>query len=300
MNANRKADLQRKLTLVPIPKPPAGLAERIKREIPKELRFNVEEERERLSRAVAFNLRVAASILILVSSAYLGLQMLSNYEKREPAALQAPIAARVQPRAVPETPPQSAAKLDKQQPLDDVREEQARSRKAKVRALNEVRRAPAPAAVPVPEPPPPAPAVAESIYVSTQAPAVAADQAAPNKAASGLVLDRVDQQKSAAAKKEALDGELTTSPVSGKEMFYSSRDKKLEVLAVSPKFANATRKVDYDEAKDRKLVPWAKVSRETKLKILEAELAAGGDKKTIARVAREAGLKEFADSIEKP
>src|ERR1700730_2985744 len=131
MNANRKADLQRKLTLVPIPKPPAGLAERIKREIRKELGFNVEEERERLSRAVAFNLRVAASILILVSSAYLGLQMLSNYEKREPAALQAPTAARAQPRAVPEAPPQSAAKLDKQQPLENVREEQARSRKAK-------------------------------------------------------------------------------------------------------------------------------------------------------------------------
>jgi hypothetical protein len=35
------------------------------------------------------------------------------------------------------------------------------------------------------------------------------------------------------------------------------------------------------------------------LKILEAELAAGADKKTVARVAREAGLTEFADSIEK-
>src|SRR3984893_14447132 len=92
MNANRKADLQRKLTLVPIPKPPAGLAERIKREIPKELRFNVEEERERLSRAVAFNLRVAASILILVSSAYLGLQMLSRLDETQQPVTQRPAA----------------------------------------------------------------------------------------------------------------------------------------------------------------------------------------------------------------
>src|SRR5437870_11742849 len=88
MNANRKADLQRKLTLASVPKPPAGLAERIKREIPKELRFNAEKERERLSKAVAFNLRVAASILILVSSAYLGLQLLSRLDQSSPASEQ--------------------------------------------------------------------------------------------------------------------------------------------------------------------------------------------------------------------
>jgi len=106
MNANRKADLQRKLTLAPVPKPPAGLAERIKREIPKELRFNAEKERERLSKAVAFNLRVAASILILVSSAYLGLQLLSRLDQN-PTALQTkpaknPAVYRALPQAVPE------------------------------------------------------------------------------------------------------------------------------------------------------------------------------------------------------
>src|SRR5712691_12169304 len=83
MTANRKADLQLKLTLAPVAKPPAGLAERIKLEIPKDLRFNAETERERLSKAVAFNLRVAASILILVSSAYLGLRFLSQIDERQ-------------------------------------------------------------------------------------------------------------------------------------------------------------------------------------------------------------------------
>src|SRR5882672_426690 len=85
MNANRKADLQRKLTLAPVPKPPAGLAERIKTEIPKHLRFDAERERERLSASVAFNIRVAASILILISCAYLALQVLTRVDRQKPA-----------------------------------------------------------------------------------------------------------------------------------------------------------------------------------------------------------------------
>src|SRR6266849_4253763 len=112
MNANRKADLQRKLTLAPVPKPPAGLAERIKREIPKDLRFNVESERERLSKAVAFNLRVAASILILVSSAYLGLQLLSRIDEKQPAAQKPasiPVALRAQPKVLTATAAQEEA-----------------------------------------------------------------------------------------------------------------------------------------------------------------------------------------------
>src|SRR5439155_14392726 len=80
-----KSDLQRKLTLVPTPKPPAGLADRIKTEIPKHLRFNAEEERERLSESVGFNIRVAASILILISCAYLALQVMSRVEQQDPS-----------------------------------------------------------------------------------------------------------------------------------------------------------------------------------------------------------------------
>src|SRR5712692_8673465 len=105
MNANRKADLQRKLTLAPVAKPPAGLAERIKREIPKDLRFNAETERQRLSKAVAFNLRVAASILVLVSSAYLGLQLLSRLDEKQPITQPAriPVALRAQPKVLTTT-----------------------------------------------------------------------------------------------------------------------------------------------------------------------------------------------------
>ncbi|HKO00450.1 MAG TPA: hypothetical protein VJ032_02085 [Thermoanaerobaculia bacterium] len=77
MNANRKADLQRKLALAPVPKPPAGLAERIKTEIPKELRFDAARERERLSHSVRFSIAVAASVIVVISSAYLALQIMT-------------------------------------------------------------------------------------------------------------------------------------------------------------------------------------------------------------------------------
>src|ERR1043165_3428117 len=81
MSPNRKADLQRKLSMAPIPKPPAGLAERIKSDIPQHLLVDVRKERERLSRSITFNLRVAASILLLVGSAYLALHILSREER---------------------------------------------------------------------------------------------------------------------------------------------------------------------------------------------------------------------------
>src|SRR5205823_15099487 len=127
--------------------------------------------------------------------------------------------------------------------------------------------APPPAAAPVP--PPPAASVAETTTVPE------------SRAANGIMaMDRVE-------KKAAITGyeEITTSPVSGKEMRYSAKDKNAQVVT--------------SKLQDEKITPWASVSPAAKLKILEAELAAGGDKKVIARVAREAGLIEFADSIEK-
>ncbi len=87
MRPNRKADLQRKLALAPVPKPPAGLADRIKNEIPKQLRFDADKERTRLRQAVAFNVRVAASIILLVSSVYLAMHLLSRtYEAADVTA----------------------------------------------------------------------------------------------------------------------------------------------------------------------------------------------------------------------
>src|SRR5712691_11860493 len=134
MTANRKADLQLKLTLAPVAKPPAGLAERIKLEIPKDLRFNAETERERLSKAVAFNLRVAASILILVSSAYLGLRFLSQIDEKQRATVPQRPAARIRDtlRAQPKVlaQPVAAAKEEAQVPAAPpvVREKQAAKR----------------------------------------------------------------------------------------------------------------------------------------------------------------------------
>jgi len=92
MSPNRKAELQRKLAMAPIPKPPAGLADRIKSEIPKHLLVDTEKERRRLSQAVYFNMRVAASILLLISSVYLALHVLSRSESRHEMA--APVAAK--------------------------------------------------------------------------------------------------------------------------------------------------------------------------------------------------------------
>ena len=75
---SRQSELQRKLESLPAPKPPANLADRIKNEIPHDLRFNVEEEREHLSSGIALNLRVAASILVLISTAYLAIHVLTR------------------------------------------------------------------------------------------------------------------------------------------------------------------------------------------------------------------------------
>src|ERR1700682_4771195 len=83
MRPNRKADLQRKLTLAAVPTPPAGLAERIKTDIPKHFPDSTL-ERKRLGSAVAFNMRVAASILLLIGSLFVALRLLNReYQKEE-------------------------------------------------------------------------------------------------------------------------------------------------------------------------------------------------------------------------
>src|SRR5947207_8686421 len=78
MTRNRKAALQRKLTMAPVAKPPAGLAERMKSDIPQRLGF--EPERTQLRKSAMFNLRIAASIILLVSSLYLALRLVSRSE----------------------------------------------------------------------------------------------------------------------------------------------------------------------------------------------------------------------------
>jgi hypothetical protein len=78
MTRNRKADLQRKLTMAPVAKPPAGLADRIKLDIPQHFAFQAEKERTQFRKSTMFNLRIAASIILLVSSLYLALHLVSR------------------------------------------------------------------------------------------------------------------------------------------------------------------------------------------------------------------------------
>src|SRR6266513_4806461 len=107
MSPNRKADLQRKLAMAPIPKPPAGLADRIKSDIPQHLLVvDVRKERERFSRSISFNIRVAASVILLIGSVYLALHVLTRAEL-ERTKMEQP--SNVVARQVPAKQPAAAA-----------------------------------------------------------------------------------------------------------------------------------------------------------------------------------------------
>lgn len=75
MNAKRRAELQRRLTLNAVPRPPAGLAERIKADIPKYL--EAETGRDRFARSITLNMRVAASIVVLATSVVVAMMVVS-------------------------------------------------------------------------------------------------------------------------------------------------------------------------------------------------------------------------------
>jgi hypothetical protein len=109
MTRNRKADLQRKLTMAPVAKPPAGLADRIKSDIPQHFALQAENERTQLRKSAMFNLRIAASIILLVSSLYLALHLVSrsgtNLDTRSMMTREAAAPARQVAVALPNTPP---------------------------------------------------------------------------------------------------------------------------------------------------------------------------------------------------
>ncbi|HSP17236.1 MAG TPA: hypothetical protein VLV78_21010 [Thermoanaerobaculia bacterium] len=90
MNQKRKAELQRKLSMTSVPRPPEGLLERIKADIPHDLKI-ADRERERFSRSTAFTMRVAASIILLISSVYVTVRLMSRADER---ALLPPVMAR--------------------------------------------------------------------------------------------------------------------------------------------------------------------------------------------------------------
>jgi len=84
MNSKRKADLQRKLSLAPVPRPPAGLAERIKNDIPEYLRPDA--ERRRVASSLSFNLRIAASLVVLLSAVVAAVYLLEPEDRMKQMA----------------------------------------------------------------------------------------------------------------------------------------------------------------------------------------------------------------------
>lgn len=195
MTSKRKAELQRKLSMTSVPKPPAGLSERLKADIPQNL-MSVDRDRERFRRSTIFSMRVAASILLLVTSAYLALHFVSQNESAPkiastpPAMITRRAAAPAAPQAevtitlaendkdinsgrVAEVAPavQGKARVEERKEKLERRERVQASQRV---ALNETRSlttdtvaaAPALAAPPAvavaPPPPPPAPAPAPS------------------------------------------------------------------------------------------------------------------------------------------
>src|SRR3954447_8692739 len=87
MNSKKKADLQRKLTLAQVPKPPADLLDRIKRDIPPHLVMAATSDRDRFTRSIFFDMRVAASVLLIITSAFFALQFLSHADQKKLAEL---------------------------------------------------------------------------------------------------------------------------------------------------------------------------------------------------------------------
>jgi hypothetical protein len=104
MTRNRKADLQRKLIMAPVAKPPAGLADRIKRDIPQQ--FGVHTAGQRTRKSTMFNLRIAASIILLVSSVYLALHLVSKNSLNTADQMSDKNAAARVAVALPNTPPE--------------------------------------------------------------------------------------------------------------------------------------------------------------------------------------------------
>jgi len=84
MNSKRRAELQRKLSLDAVPRPPAGLSDRIKADIPKYL--DTAAERTRFSSAVAFNMRIAASVLLAVLTLVVTVYVVNSPVARKEAA----------------------------------------------------------------------------------------------------------------------------------------------------------------------------------------------------------------------
>ncbi|HUP46501.1 MAG TPA: hypothetical protein VM779_13430 [Thermoanaerobaculia bacterium] len=166
MTQKRKAELQRKLSMAPVAKPPSDLADRIKADIPEYL--DAGRDRQRLSRSIGFSLRVAASIILLVTSAFFAVEFLSRTDEAETTVTE-PVAAIAESAVkddvqqqqdldtpAPTPPPQRVVGAGGASPAPPA----ARPKLAAAKPA-ETAEAPPPAAPLPAAPPPPPPAVAE-------------------------------------------------------------------------------------------------------------------------------------------
>lgn len=188
MNAKNNADLERKLTAPGFnaPKPPAGLAEKIKRDIPPHFVMMESSERDRFTRSIFFDIRVVASILLVVTSAYFMLTFLNHADRINVASnAPHPMPARqlVQPATLTTSntaaagAPMQATRVEPMMPVTAPKTEPARRDEpvGRIAELSSPREESGDVAF-APLPPPPAP-VAESITVTASAPLIAENRA---------------------------------------------------------------------------------------------------------------------------
>ena len=125
MNTKRRAELQRKLTLNAVPRPPVGLAERIKADIPKYL--EAESGPAKFARSMTFPMRIAASFVLVLTSLAVAMLFISrNGEEKmaNSAAAPRPVIFAPQQRSVAmtETMSTTAARRTEEVNLDIVEE----------------------------------------------------------------------------------------------------------------------------------------------------------------------------------
>ncbi|HEX6099668.1 MAG TPA: von Willebrand factor type A domain-containing protein [Thermoanaerobaculia bacterium] len=98
MNSKRRAELQRKLTLNAVPRPPAGLAERIKADIPKYL--EPETVPQRVTRSLTFTLRIAASLIVVVGAVVVAMTVARQRPEKMAASAARPVIFAPAPREI--------------------------------------------------------------------------------------------------------------------------------------------------------------------------------------------------------
>ena len=107
MNERRRARLERRISEIPVPPPPAGLADRIKRDIPERLPASTAESLTELS-PYRIWLRVAAILLVVVASSFVAMQLLVR-DLAAPSVRTADVADGDRRRDVEIPPPASMA-----------------------------------------------------------------------------------------------------------------------------------------------------------------------------------------------